>query len=185
MKSSNSQISQLLTNLNQDFIQKHQEKYQCLPKVEFEAQWLSPCQQGDVVDDLIEWQPVEITEELSFKNVETALDLTLNAEFVDYFSCYYSESVPAQCTEGYLELLFAWNKDDFDRLQQNVIGHVLMKQKLKQEITLFFAVTDDDNIILSVKNSTGEVCAEKVGKEPHKILAPSISAFLRQLTIAL
>ncbi len=50
---------------------------------------------------------------------------------------------------------------DFERLQQNLIGHILMKQKLKQAITLFFAVTDEDDIILSVNNNTGEVWAEK------------------------
>lgn len=185
MTSPNAQIFKQLQQLFAQFIEQHQEKYQCLPKVEYDEQWPSDCQQSEINDGLIEWQPVEIAEQLSFDNVETALEISLNPEFVAYFSCFYSEAVPANCSEGYLELLFAWSHNDFERLQQNLIGHILMKQKLKQAITLFFAVTDEDDIILSVNNNTGEVWAEKVGSEPHKKLANSLSEFLTSLTITL
>lgn len=181
----NSQIFKQLQQLFAQFIAQHQVKYQCLPKVEYDEQWPSHCQQSEIIEGLIEWQPVMIDEALSFENIEKALEISLNLEFVAYFSCFYSEAVPATCSEGYLELLFAWSESDFERLQQNLIGHVLMKQKLKQAITLFFAVTDEDDIILSVNNNTGEVWAEKVGCEPHKKLANSLSEFLASLTIAL
>jgi len=56
-----------------------------------------------------------------------------------------------------------------------------MKQKLKQEVTLFFAITDDENIILSVNNRTGEVWAEKIGCKPHKKIAESLGDFIAGL----
>lgn len=185
MATSTTHISDLLSACFDHFISEHKKKYQCLPKVAFDADWLSPCQQGEVVDDVIEWQPVNVCDSLSFANVETALAVKLNQQFVDYFTLYYSESVPCQSEDGYLELLFAWNKDDFARLQENIIGHILMKQKLKQPVTLFFAVTDMDDIIVSVDNETGSVWAERVGCEPHKKLANSLAEFLSQIKIAL
>jgi SecY interacting protein Syd len=57
-----------------------------------------------------------------------------------------------------------------------------MKQKLKQPLTLFFALTDDENMILSVNNDNGEVWVEKVGCEAHKKVADSLTCFIRMLT---
>lgn len=185
MSTSHIELINQLKQLFSHFINKHRDKYQCLPKVEFDKSWLSQCQVGDVSDDYIEWQPIECNDALSFTNIEQALDCTINAEFAAYFTSFYSESIPAECSEGYLELLFAWNKDDFDRLQQNMIGHILMKQKLKQSMTLFFAVTDEEDVILTVRNETGEVWAERVGSEPHKKLANSIYEFISTLEVSL
>ena len=132
MKHSQPEICALLNQLFTRFISTHKEKYQCFPKVEYDENWLSLCQQGEVEDNFIQWQPVKCEDALSFSNVEQALDLEIHPELIAYFTRFYSESIPAECSEGYLELLFAWNKDDFDCLQQNMIGHILMKQKLKQ-----------------------------------------------------
>ena len=85
------------------------------------------------------------------------------------------------CEEGNLCLLFPWSEKDFNRLQENIIGHILMKQKLKQELTIFFAITDEDDHVITLKNNSGEVWVEKVGCEPHKKLANSISDFLSDL----
>lgn len=186
MKSSTSELFTSLENFLSNFISEHEQKYQCLPKVQFDADWPSPCEQGKIDDEgFISWRPVLISEQLGFTNVESALEISLHEDIKAYFTSYYSESVPAECEEGYLELLFVWNKNDFERLQQNIIGHTLMKRKLKQRETIFFAVTDDDNVIVSIDNQTGVVYAEKVGKEPHKKLANTLSAFIDSLSISL
>ena len=99
-----------------------------------------------------------------------------------YFTCYYAESVDAECEEGRLSLLFPWNQDDFARLQENIIGHILMKRKLKQPETVFFAVTDQEDFILSIENETGAVWVEQVGKAPHKKLSDNLTDFIQQLT---
>ena len=56
-----------------------------------------------------------------------------------------------------------------------------MKRRLRQRDTLFFAVTDEDDFVLSVLNETGEVVLERVGKEPQEILATDLTSFLQSL----
>ncbi len=151
--------------------------------VQFDAQWPSPCVSEEAKNgDWVAWEPVLQPDTNSFANVEDALDIKLNPEFCSYFSRYYSESISAVAPEGKCELLFAWSREDFERLQQNLIGHLLMKQRLGQPLTLFFAVTDEEDVILSVDNQTGEVVVEQVGKLPSKILAASLSEFIDTLS---
>jgi SecY interacting protein Syd len=164
------------------FVAAYQHNHQQLPSIEFDEQWSSPCQVGDISNDKVQWQPTVCIDELSFDNVEEALELTLHDDIKSYFTALYSESIPANCDEGALELLFAWNKDDFNRLQENLIGHVLMKRRLKQDITLFFAVTNEDDFILSLNNESGEVWVEQVGCQPHKKIANSLAEFIESLS---
>ncbi len=186
MTSSNSQIFEALQQLFQQFIHEHKNKYQCLPKVEFDNEWISLCQEGKPDNDnYIQWQPCQVSKTVIFSNIESALGLPINKELIAYFSSFYSESVPASFNNEYLELLFAWNDNDIERLQENIIGHILMKKKLKQAITIFFAVTEHDDTIISVNNNTGEVWLERVGAEPHEKLSDSLHSFLSQLSIAL
>ena len=56
-----------------------------------------------------------------------------------------------------------------------------MKQKLKQEVTIFFALTDQEDFILTVANATGAVWVEQVGKVPHKKLADSLKSICDKL----
>jgi SecY interacting protein Syd len=175
-------LTQSLIALSENYIIAHQEKTGALPLVEFDEDWHSPCEQ-ERVDDNVRWKPVQIegNKTLSFDNVEQALNIKLHDDIKTYFTTIYSESIDTVCEEGALSLLFAWNEDDFSRLQENLIGHVLMKQKLKQEITLFFAVTDEEDIIISVLNENGEVWVERVGCKPHKKIANSLSEFIETL----
>ncbi|MCO4797998.1 MAG: SecY-interacting protein [Colwelliaceae bacterium] len=181
MKTTSPQLKVNILSFSEIFIEEYQLKLNHLPLVEIDEQWPSPCLQDKFDDSFMCWRPNEITVKISFENIENALNLTLHASIKEYFSTIFSESIPATCSEGHLQLLFAWSEDDFSRLQENLIGHVLMKQKLKQEITLFFAVTDDESIMLSVKNDNGEVWAERVGCEPHKKIADSLNEFITSL----
>ena len=94
----------------------------------------------------------------------------------------FSDSLDASCAEGDLSLLFAWSAKDFARLQENIIGHILMKQRLKQAETIFFAVTNEEDMIISLDNNTGEVWVEQVGCKPHKKISDSLVEFIGQLT---
>ena len=108
--------------------------------------------------------------------------LLVRQDIKTYFTTFYSETLHATCSEGRLSLLFPWNNDDFQRLQENIIGHVLMKRKLKQTVSIFFAVTDDDDYILSLANDSGAVWVERVGREPLKKLSDSLPDFIYMLT---
>ena len=151
------------------------------PKIEPDSDWPSPCE-FEVAGEVY-WKPVLINEHsdktFAFDNVEEALGVQLNKEYTEYFSMYFADGVNAIHDKGPFQFLQAWSEDDFDRLQQNLIGHLLMKDKLKQSPTLFFAVTDEDDLNLVVDNETGNVCLEYVGKEPHEVIASSLSEFIR------
>ncbi|MGP4763533.1 SecY-interacting protein Syd, partial [Klebsiella pneumoniae] len=67
-------------------------------------------------------------------------------------------------------------------LQQNIVAHVLMKRRLKQRETVFIAATDDDNYLISMLLSSGEVYLERVGAEVSDCLAADLGQFLQQLS---
>ncbi len=190
MTSSNKNLASVLLNFTQDFIVMNNEQSGHLPLIERDEQWLSPCEQGPYDDTYSFWQPVDLSdkdvsnthEALCFTNVELALNLKLHDDIKTYFTTIFSHDIEAYCDEGNLSLLFAWNLEDFERLQENIIGHILMKQRLKQAETVFFAVTDEEDMIISVDNSNGEVWVEQVGCKPHKKLSDSIASFIAQLT---
>lgn len=151
--------------------------------VAYEQDWPSPCYQQSAKDgEPVLWQPVRQQDGNSFKGVESALEIKLNEEFCAFFTRYYSFHLPASASRGDCELLQVCSQEDFQRLQENLIGHIMMKQRLGQKVTLFFALTDDDDYLLSVDNETGEVVLERVGKEPQEVLAPSLAAFIDQLS---
>ena len=168
--------------LSQQYVSAYQQQFNHLPLVEIDEQWPSPCIVEAFDEQLNKWQPQKIAQPLSFANVEEALSITIHSDVCQYYTSIFSESIAATCEEGELSLLFAWSEDDFSRLQENLIGHVLMKQKLKQQITLFFALTDDENYILSVNNNDGTVWVERIGCEPHKQIANSLEDFIATLT---
>ncbi|WP_440873805.1 SecY-interacting protein [Thalassotalea sp. PLHSN55] len=182
MKITNPALSEIIWQTAQKYLQAYREKFSHLPLIEKDEQWLSPCEQETFDDKHITWQPVNDIEALDFDNVEQALEMTLHDDIKTYFTSIYSDALSMSCADGGLDLLFAWNKDDFERLQGNIIGHIIMKKKLKQALTVFIAATDDDEHIISVNNDTGEVWVERVGKEPHKKLAESLAEFLSTLS---
>ncbi len=184
MTMNNNSLAEIISTFSQSYINHFKQQHQHLPMVEQDSDWISPCETGEAdKEGNIQWQPVAMDVNVSFDNVEKALEVELHPDIKTYFSQIYSESIPASCSEGKLELLFAWNKDDFERLQQNLIGHVLMKRRLKQELTVFFAVTDAEEINLVIHNQSGEVWAEPVGCEPNKKLANNLSEFFQLLSL--
>ncbi|MEC8376631.1 MAG: SecY-interacting protein [Pseudomonadota bacterium] len=171
-------------------------------KVAYEANWPSPCLEQTATigalapseGEMVSWAPKmqnrtqDETQgrmqerQNSFANVENAMSLSLHPDFCEFFTRYYSANFTATAEQGQCELLQVWNDEDFEGLQQNLIGHLLMKQRLKQAPTLFFGLTDEEDFILSIINDTGEVALEQVGKEPQQIVAPNLAAFLASLT---
>jgi SecY interacting protein Syd len=145
---------------------------------------VSPAQYGDVIDDLVAWWPVARSEPADFSGLQTALEFTLHADLQTFYGSYYGGGVAAIHPRGPLELLMIWHDEDFIRLQHNIIAHILMKRRLKQQETVFIATTDDDELLISVLNSTGEVFLEKVGCEVKELLAPNLASFFQQLTFA-
>ncbi|KGJ92967.1 SecY-interacting protein [Colwellia psychrerythraea] len=191
MTSTNKTLTQALLKFSKDYSQYHIEQFGHLPIVERDEEWLSPCEQGSHDEEHNYWQgcainndnlPENTEKALSFTNVESALNIELHPDIKVYFTTLFSGDIEAKCDEGKLSLLFAWNRGDFERLQENIIGHILMKQRLKQDETIFFAVTDEEDMIISLDNNNGQVWVERVGCKPHKKISDSLVEFILQLT---
>ncbi|MCA1929871.1 SecY-interacting protein [Rheinheimera sp.] len=142
----------------------------------------SPCQYGEVVEGEVHWRPVKAEPVLDLSKTQQALELQFPAELVTFYTSYFGGGLKVQHQRGELELLMSWHQADFERLQQNIIAHILMKRRLKQRETVFIAATDHDDYLISVLVATGEVYLEKVGMEVKDLLAPDLSTFLQQLS---
>lgn len=142
----------------------------------------SPCIVKHVQNNEVEWQPVLQSEPADFANVEHALELQLHNDIKMYYQLYFGAGLSAQHPRGKLMLLQVWDDEDSKRLQENIIGHIIMKRWLKQRETVFFATTEDDDILLSVLNSSGEVYLEHVGQEVREKLADNLAQFFSQLS---
>ena len=151
--------------------------------IEYDSDWQSECLQSHSEDgQMALWKPTLQKVNNTFDSMANALEMEIDPQFEDLFTRYWSEHLDANTAQGNLTLLQVWNQDDFERLQQNLIGHVLMKRRLKQPETLFFAVTDQEDFIISVEQLSGHVVVEQVGKKPHITLADNLADFIETLT---
>ncbi|MCF6436353.1 MULTISPECIES: SecY-interacting protein [Pseudoalteromonas] len=175
-------IKQILSQLHENFSAHYQHAHQSLPCMYYDPQWPSPCEVGDPIDnERIQWQASAQPDTNNLQQLAVALECTFPDELDEYYSTFFAGNVVAKVDGHQIELLQAWNQEDYERLQQNITGHVLMKRKLKQEETVFIGLTEQDDLLLCVKLNSGEVCLEYVGKPPHHVLAPSLAEFLQQV----
>lgn len=198
--SSTSSFEESFDSLIKEYISASNSENQGL-LTHFESDWPSPCIEefNDDYDSLtqdqvVDWQPVSRAQlakqsidshsnslGINLNNLESGLELILPKQVHALFCRYFSHDINASAPQGDLTLLQAWNEEDFDRLQKNLIAHVLMKRRLKQADTVFFALTDKEDMLLSVLVETGEVVLEVVGKEPHEVVSPDLTSFMQTL----
>ena len=173
-----------LEQLHQEFAQHTLEKTNKLPLIEQDDSWPSPCEVGETNEHgQIQWQAVRRSESGSLTDLASALDFTFPEELSDYYGSFFGGGIVAIIEDHKVELLQAWSDDDFDLLQQNITGHVLMKRKLKQQPSVFIGLTEQEDLLVTVLVESGEVCLEYVGKKPHHILAPNLEAFIKALKV--
>jgi SecY interacting protein Syd len=151
-------------------------------QVDYDPDWPSQCYLSTAeAGQCVDWQPVKRDTPTNFNGIEQALNLTIHPDLVCFYTQYWSGNLNAKSSQGALQLLQAWDLADFERLQQNLVGHILMKRRLKQPETLFFALTDQDDFILCVDNNSGEVVLEQVGLLPQETIAANLASFIRSL----
>ena len=66
-----------------------------LPQVRHDQQWRSVCEQGQVLhDEMVQWQwQMQPLSELTFSDVETALELSLHPDIEQYYWSIYCGSL--------------------------------------------------------------------------------------------
>ncbi|STW27570.1 Syd protein [Klebsiella michiganensis] len=87
----------------------------------------------------------------------------------------------ARFADETMTLLQTWSPDDFQRVQENLIGHLLVQKRLKLSPTLFIATLDSELEVISVCNMSGEVIKETLGTRKRTTLSPSLAGFLNSL----
>lgn len=152
--------------------------------IEHDDAWPSPCEIPNSVEgNFVQWQGIAV-EDQTLEPLANALEISLPAGVDDLFSSHYGNNLTLEFDGKCIYLLQAWNREDYERLQQNITGHVLMKRQLKQADTLFFAVTDEDDLLLVINVADGSVWLEYVGKVPHFKLADSVAEFLARCQLS-
>jgi len=140
----------------------------------------SPCIVNSLEDE-IWWQPQPFTLPKNLEAVERALDIQLQPSVVAFFTTQFAGDMGGIFAGQRLSLLQVWSEDDFIRVQENLIGHLVMKRRLKHSPTLFIATTDSELEVVSVCNLSGEVIIEQLGTQKRSVIAPSLESFLISL----
>ena len=140
----------------------------------------SPCIVSSM-DGEIWWQPQPFTLPQNLEAVERALDIQLQPAVAAFFTAQFAGDMSGSFAGKNVSLVQVWSEDDFIRVQENLIGHLVMKRRLKHSPTSFIATTDSELDVISVCNLSGEVILEQLGTQKREVLAPSLQSFLNSL----
>lgn len=140
----------------------------------------SPCALEDREQQVV-WQPQPFSLPPTLDAVERAVDIQLQPPITEFYTTQFAGDMQARFGENQLSLLQVWSEEDFLRLQENLIGHLVMQRRLRQSPTLFIATTDSEEEIISLSNLSGEVILEQPGRKQRVVLAESLEIFLKSL----
>ncbi|MBA2815518.1 SecY-interacting protein [Candidatus Pantoea persica] len=140
----------------------------------------SPCMVATQRDE-VWWLPQPFSLPATLEAIKRALDIQLQADITAFYTTQFAGDMTARFVQRELSLLQVWSEEDFLRLQENLIGHLVMKRRLKQTPTLFIATTDLEQEIVSFCNLTGEIILEQPGSKKRETFAENIQIFLRNL----
>ncbi|WNP35474.1 SecY-interacting protein [Enterobacter kobei] len=140
----------------------------------------SPCIISTTQDSVF-WQPQPFDAEPNVNAVERALDIVIQPALHAFYATQFAGDMPARFGAQSLTLLQTWSPDDFRRVQENLIGHLVTQKRLKISPTLFIATLDSELDVIAVCNLTGQVVVDTIGTPKRTVLAPSVAEFLNQL----
>ena len=132
-------------------------------------------------EEAVFWQPQPFQPDETLEAVERALGIVIQPQLHAFYTTQFAGDMPATFGERELTLLQVWGPDDFQRVQENLIGHLVTQKRLKLSPTLFIGTLDSDLDIISVCNLSGEVVLETVGSRHRTTLSASIESFLSHL----
>ena len=172
-----------------EFLDHTQKAYPDL-RAPYDPDWRSPCEIGEPFETdeglLISWRPKNrnpASAAEDFAPLERALEVSIHPDIKAYWGAYWAAGLEAEAVDGHVSLLFAWNPEDVERLNENLIGHALAKKVPKGgRMSVFFACTEpDSDLFLSVDYDSGAVLLEKPGFKPVRKVATDLASFLATL----
>ena len=140
----------------------------------------SPCIISST-DDAVFWQPQPFVGEKNLNAVERAFDIVVQPAAHAFYTTQFAGDMHAQFADEKLTLLQTWSEEDFQRVQENLIGHLVVQKRLKLSPTLFIATLESELDVISVCNLSGEVVKETLGTAKRITLSPSLAGFLNHL----
>lgn len=133
-------------------------------------------------ENWVYWEPQPFPlENKNLQKVATALDISLQDDIHGFYTTQLAGDMKARFAELELSLVQVWNEDDFIRLQENLIGHLVTQKRLKLPPTLFIATLDSEIEMISMCNLSGEIILEKFGSKERRVLAPNLASFINAL----
>ncbi|BBG59886.1 SecY interacting protein Syd [Providencia rustigianii] len=181
----NTIISDLIKDFTLQYVSKWQEVTGFPPESSDLYGVPSPCivRTGE---DVVYWEPQPFPlEEKNLSRVAAALDIQLQDDIHAFYTSQFAGDISATFEDIHLNLLQVWNEDDFIRLQENLIGHLVTQKRLKLSPTLFIGTLDSELDMISMCNLTGEIILEKFGSKERRVLATNLASFIQQLKPAL
>ncbi|XTZ40593.1 SecY-interacting protein [Salmonella enterica] len=140
----------------------------------------SPCIITSLEDSVL-WQPKPFSGEQNVNPIERAMGIVVHSAIHTFYTSQFAGDMGARFGAELLTLLQVWSEDDFRRVLENQIGHLVTQKRLKLTPTLFIATLDSDIEVISLCNLTGEVIKETLGTRQRMVLAPSLATFLKEL----
>ena len=168
------QTAEALRAFTQRYCAAWQQQRNSLPRSEELYGVPSPCvvdTQGEAVFSLAQ----------NISAVERALDIVVQQPLHSYYTTQFAGDMTGRFADETLTLLQTWSEEDFQRVQENLIGHLVVQKRLKLAPTLFIATLESERDVISVCNLSGEVIKETLGTAKRITLSPSLASFLSHL----
>ncbi|MDC9580017.1 SecY-interacting protein [Xenorhabdus sp. PR6a] len=174
-------VTEALSDFTRRYVELWQEKTGFPPASSALYGVPSPCIER-TGEDVVHWlpRPFSVSEKLS--KVEIALEIRLQDAIHDYYATQLAGDMAASFAGQNFSLIQVWSEDDFIRLQENLIGHLVTQERLKLSPTVFIGTTDTEMGLISVCNLTGQVMLEQFGSHERRTLAADLASFLAVIT---